>query len=52
MTIVMGLIVAIMGAAILRDTPLGFIQIIAGAFLAYRGIQKELRNQSQSKGAK
>jgi hypothetical protein len=52
MMIVMGLVVIAMGVFVLPTTSMGFVQIAAGAFLTYRGIQKELRNQSQSKGAK
>ena len=43
MRIAMGLIVMIMGVAVLPDTWMGVVQILGGAWLTYRGIQAEIR---------
>ena len=49
MKIVMGLVVMATGVAILPHTAMGFIQIIAGAFLAWRGVCAEIQKEKVRK---
>jgi threonine/homoserine/homoserine lactone efflux protein len=49
MKIVMRIVIAAMGVYILRDTPMGFVQIFAGAYLTWRGVQQEIKRASRAK---
>ena len=39
----MGIIVVAVGAVIVRDTPLAYLQILGGAFLVWAGVRDEIK---------
>ncbi len=43
MKLAMGIMIALMGVAMLSQTPWAFIQIAAGALLCWKGVQDELK---------